>query len=286
MDLTTKSFGAFAIKSESRGEVEAVIATLNVVDRDREVIVPGALQDGAEVAVSGYGHDAIFGAIPAGKGAIRVTGNRAIFQGRLFLSTERGRETLAVLKEMGSAQQWSFGFEILESAPPSAEWRARGAHRILTKLNAFEVSPVIRGAGVGTQTLSAKRAGATSPDPVTMRQVGESLQRTAARARTQLEPHGALALHCAAWAAKQLRAPHPAPLVEFFEPDGKRNGYFSVATPDRVFIAKGLPVADLVRVVIHETAHAARPWDASEYLATHAAALLAPTYLELYGGDT
>lgn len=154
----TKGVGALQIKDAARGEVEAVIATLNVVDRDQEVVVDGAIRDGAEVTMSSFGHDAMFGSLPVGKGVIRIAGNLAIFEGKLFLSTARGQETFDVLKEMGPRMQWSFGFSVLESATPSEEWRARGARRMLTKLDAFEVSPVILGAGVGTQTLAVKHA--------------------------------------------------------------------------------------------------------------------------------
>jgi hypothetical protein len=41
---------------------------------------------------------------------------------------------------------------------PSDEERKKGAERILTKLDVFEVSPVLVGAGVGTRTLAAKAA--------------------------------------------------------------------------------------------------------------------------------
>ena len=156
-----KSFGALEVKSAERGEVEAIVATLGVVDRDQEVILPGAIADGSKVKLSSYGHDAMFGGIPVGKGALRIAGNRAIFQGKLFLGTVRGKETFDVLREMGADQSWSFGFVVQKSEPPSEEWRSRGARRMLTRLDAFEVSPVIVGAGVGTQTLSVKGA----PEP-------------------------------------------------------------------------------------------------------------------------
>jgi hypothetical protein len=45
---------------------------------------------------------------------------------------------------------------------PSDDERKQGARRILTKLDAFEVSPVIIGAGVGTRTLGVKAADVTA----------------------------------------------------------------------------------------------------------------------------
>lgn len=161
----TKAFaGEWQIKAADQGIVEAVIATLGVVDKDEDIIRPGAIENGAEVSMSSYGHDAIYGEQPAGKGTVNVRGDKLVYAGRVFLGTQRGRETLEVLKEMGSLAQWSFGFRILGSEIPTEEERKQGARRILTKLDAFEVSPVTIGAGVGTGTLSAKQHVAT-PSP-------------------------------------------------------------------------------------------------------------------------
>jgi hypothetical protein len=98
------------------------------------------------------------GELPAGKGKLFIDENKAVFRGNVFMGTQRGRDTLAVLKEMGSDQEWSFGFRVIGSEVPDEDWRKRGAERILTKLDCFEVSPVLIGAGVGTRTVSAKEA--------------------------------------------------------------------------------------------------------------------------------
>ena len=103
-DLTTKSLAGLAIKDAEKGEVEAIVATIGVVDHDYEVILPGAIKDGAKVKMSGYGHDVVFGEMPAGRGAIHIEGEKAVFRGKLFLSTQRGRDAFEVLKEMGSDQ--------------------------------------------------------------------------------------------------------------------------------------------------------------------------------------
>jgi len=162
-DLKVKAIESFELKEESTGEVEAVIATLGVVDRDGEVIAKGAIKNGSKVKMSSYGHDIIggfmgSGALPVGKGAVFVEGDKVIFRGKVFLSTERGRETLAVLKELGSESEWSFGFRVLGTEVPDDAMRKLGADLILTKLDVFEVSPVVIGAGIGTQTVSAKEA--------------------------------------------------------------------------------------------------------------------------------
>jgi phage head maturation protease len=165
--LELKSIVTFEVKDAEKGDVEAIIATLGVVDKDEDIIRKDAIPDGSKVSMSSYGHDAMFGDAPVGKGTIHVDGNKAVFTGRMFLATQRGRETFETLKEMGSDQQWSFGFRILGAEVPSEAEKRQGARRILTKLDAFEVSPVIVGAGVGTRTLAVKALDETPapPDP-------------------------------------------------------------------------------------------------------------------------
>lgn len=155
-DMEIKSFGAFDIKDADKGEVEAVVATLNVVDRDREVILPGAISDGTPVKLSGYGHSAMFGEAPVGKGHLFTKGDRVHFKGTFFLGTQRGAEAFATAKALGPDQEWSFGFRVLEAVTATEDWVKQGALRLLQKLAPFEVSPVIVGAGIGTQTLAMK----------------------------------------------------------------------------------------------------------------------------------
>jgi hypothetical protein len=155
-DLTLKSFCAFEIKDVNKGDVEAIIATLGVVDKDEDIIRRDAIPDGSKVLMSSYGHDAVFGARPVGKGRLFTEGNKAVFKGRIFLGTADGKDTFEVLKEMGGDQEWSFGFRVLGAEVPGDDEKKLGARRILTKLDAFEVSPVIVGAGVGTRTVGVK----------------------------------------------------------------------------------------------------------------------------------
>lgn len=160
-----KSFAGVVIKDADKGEIEAVVATLEVVDKDEDVIMADAIKEASKVTMSSYGHDVIFGDTPVGKGKLFVIDNELVFKGRMFLAATRGRDTFEVLKEMGPDQQWSFGFRILGAEVPDEAWRKRGARRILTKLDCFEVSPVIIGAGVGTRTTAIKEEKPIIPDP-------------------------------------------------------------------------------------------------------------------------
>jgi phage head maturation protease len=168
-----KAFGALSVKDADKGLVQAVIATLEVVDRDGDIIRKGAIANGTKVTMSAYGHDAVFGARPAGKGVLSVEGNQLTFNGRMFLATTAGRETFEVLKELDTAE-WSFGFRVLGEEVPNESERKQGARRVLTKLDAFEVSPVLMGAGVGTRTVAVKDAG--DPEQAELRAICEKIR--------------------------------------------------------------------------------------------------------------
>lgn len=161
----TKSFRGFAIKDADKGEIEAVVATLGVVDRDGDIIRKGALGGSSSVTMSAWGHDAVFGVRPAGKGVLTESKGKLHFAGRAFLNTANGRETFEVLKEMGDDQEWSFGFYVTGTETPSDEERKAGAYRVITKMDAFEVSPVLVGAGINTQTTFVKAAAQADGDP-------------------------------------------------------------------------------------------------------------------------
>lgn len=167
--LEVKSFGAFEIKDEATGEVAAIVATLGVMDKDGDVLLPGSFPSSTMVKLSGYGHSIIKeNAPPVGKGTITVEGDKAIFRGRFFMSTDRGRDAFHTVKELGEDGEWSFGFpRNAKTAPMTKEWRDKGARRLITGLLPVEASPVFVGAGWGTGTLFTKDAPdeSLSPDP-------------------------------------------------------------------------------------------------------------------------
>jgi hypothetical protein len=168
-DTALKVFRGFTIKDADKGEVAADVCTLGVVDKDGDIVRRGALAGKAPVVMSAWGHDAMYGQRPAGKGTLVESGNRLHFEGRVFLNTTGGRETFEVLKEMGEDQEWSFGFRVTGWEEPSEDERKAGAWRVITKMDAFEVSPVLIGAGVDTGTTRIKAAaqadGASDDEP-------------------------------------------------------------------------------------------------------------------------
>jgi hypothetical protein len=169
-EFDTKSF-TVEVKDETRGEVVAVVATINTVDKDGDVFLPGSIPT-SKVKLSGYGHDIIFeGAAPVGAGTISEEGDKAVLRGRFFLTTARGNEAFQTVKELGADGEWSIGMprSTIKTAPMTDEWKQRGARRLIARAPLIECSPVFQGAQFGTGTLLAKEAPAEEiappPDP-------------------------------------------------------------------------------------------------------------------------
>lgn len=153
--MGTKTFTRVEIKDADKGEVSAVFATLNVIDADGDVTLPGAFETGAKARISAYGHSSWGGALPVGKGSIREEGDEAILDGQFFLDTPAGADTFKVVKALGEddLQEWSYGYDAIEYS--FGEFEGRPV-RFLIKLKVHEVSPVLLGAGIGTRVLTAK----------------------------------------------------------------------------------------------------------------------------------
>lgn len=163
--VLTKSFTSVQVKDEAQGLVTAVFATLNQVDSDGDVTLPGAFEEGAPVVISSYGHSSWGGALPVGKGTIHTVGDQAILAGQFFMNTQAGRDTFEVVKQLGVRQEWSYGYDPAEFS--FGEFQGQKV-RFLAKQIVHEVSPTLKGAGVATRTLTAKSDAAVqrSADPV------------------------------------------------------------------------------------------------------------------------
>ena len=141
------------------GTVVAQIATLNVVDRDGDVTLPGAFDPKAHQRISLYNHSSagMFGSrLPVGIGSIEEAGDKVIFTGQINLALADGQELHKALQfdaMHGTPSEWSYGFRILEAGEGEHEDQKV---RFLKQLDVFEVSPVILGAGIGTETVAVK----------------------------------------------------------------------------------------------------------------------------------
>lgn len=135
------------------GSFEAVIATLGVVDRDGDIVEPGAFGDATVHVLPA--HDS--GSVPLGKAQIVERGNLAIAVGQFNMEIPKAQHWSSSLrfdlKNPPSIQEWSWGFRIEEASSDTIDGEPV---RHLIDVDTFEVSPVLRGASVGTRTLSAK----------------------------------------------------------------------------------------------------------------------------------
>jgi len=158
-----KSIGRVTIKDATAGEVSAVIATLDVVDHDGDVVLKGAVDDGAKVVISAYGHQSWDGELPVGVGTVKEIGSELVFDGRFFMQTPHGSATFETVKELSAEdlQEWSFSLEEVES-----ERGTRGGKSVnlIKAVTIKEVSPVLRGAGINTRTLATKGIKALASD--------------------------------------------------------------------------------------------------------------------------
>lgn len=147
-------------KMDAAGTGLARIAQLSAVDSDGDTYQRGAFswKDKAEQwAPMLPAHDRR--AMPLGKVRVYEDGDYAFAELSLNLATQAGRdwhETLKFDLATGNpVQEWSYGYEIVDG-----DYQVRGDQRVqvIKRVDVHEVSPVVRGAGVGTATLSIKSA--------------------------------------------------------------------------------------------------------------------------------
>lgn len=153
--MDTKRLGPVEIKDEAKGEFAAVIATYGVIDKDMDVTLPGAHKQGQRVIVSPYNHMSMHGAPPVGAGTLHVERGRTVVKGAYFMDIPEARSAFLTMKQLHEQGigEWSYGFDVVDSELGEQDGKRV---RFLKAQDVFEVSPVVRGAGVGTRTLTAK----------------------------------------------------------------------------------------------------------------------------------
>lgn len=151
--MNTKSLRV-QVKDADKGLVEAVFATFDVVDLDGDVTLKGAFDDGAPVRISAFGHGSWSGLLPVGKGVIRTTDTEAVLEGNFFMNTAHGRDTFETVKQLGDLAEWSYSLDDVEAE--YGEMAGKSVRYLKRVTGITEVSPVLRGAGIGTRTLAVK----------------------------------------------------------------------------------------------------------------------------------
>jgi len=180
--LETKQTPITELKlDDDAGTVKAVIATMNVIDKDRDVTLPGFF--GTQDVAVAWAHDR---SRLVGKGRIVEQGDAAVFDGKFFLDTIEGEQAYKTVKNMGPLQQWSYGFNVLDGGSKSGQHDGQSV-RFLTPrqdgspgVKVAEVSPVLVGAGEGTLTVNIKAEGLRFVDQA--EQVAQAVELLYARA--------------------------------------------------------------------------------------------------------
>ncbi len=147
----------FLTTDEVEGKVEAVFSVFNEMDSDGDVVTPNAIK-------SGYGDKGVAMVWAhdwkdvIGRGEIVQDDNQATFKGQFIMDTERGRDAFNTVKAMGDLQQWSFGYEVLDSEMGmfSKDGETEMEVRYLNDVKVWEVSPVLVGANQNTSTVAVK----------------------------------------------------------------------------------------------------------------------------------
>lgn len=147
-------------KMDESGTALARIAQLSAIDSDGDTYAPGAFswkEGGGQWCSILPAHNRR--AMPLGKAWIYEEGDWALAKLHFNLDTPEGKAWHSTLKfdlATGSpVQQYSYGYDILDA---DQQQRAGQNVQVLKRLGVDEVSPVLRGAGVGTGTLSVKSA--------------------------------------------------------------------------------------------------------------------------------
>lgn len=141
--------------SEAEGTILVAFAQLDAVDEDEDFTFAGAFKE-KSVPMSAYQHNSWperGGLLPPGIGDIKEIGGWAVFDGRMFMDTDHGRNTFHTVKGMGEAQQWSYGYDVLSTAPVPHGIKAK---RGLKEIDTHEVSPVLLGAQPTAHTMTIK----------------------------------------------------------------------------------------------------------------------------------
>ncbi|MEV4183099.1 hypothetical protein AB0J28_16875 [Streptosporangium canum] len=145
------------------GKVTIVVASLNAVDHDGDVTLPGFF--GKQTAQIVPAHD--WNHVPLGRALITESGAEAIAELQFNLKVPAAVDWFEAIKfdheNPPALQEYSYGFNILDGGARIGEHHGRRVRFLQPLKNGqpgvrvVEVSPVMLGAGIATRTLAVKR---------------------------------------------------------------------------------------------------------------------------------
>lgn len=156
--MLTKSVTIKAMDEAGKGLIQ--LATLSAVDHDGDTYMPGAFswkEGGHQWCSILPAHHR--GKVPLGKARVFEDGDAALAETHFNLDIPEARSWHSAimfdLAQGKSVQEYSYGFDLLDF-----EYQQRGDDRvrIFKRVDVHEISPVLKGAGVGTRTISMKSA--------------------------------------------------------------------------------------------------------------------------------
>jgi hypothetical protein len=136
------------------GGAKVILAHLETVDRDRDILDRGSMRPAAHVVLSAWNHSALHGGEePVGFARrVREEGDKITAE-IVFFDTPEGRRCCE--KVQREAPDFSFGLRNIETRPLTDDERRRGALRAIRRFELYEVSPVVKGASVASGTAHA-----------------------------------------------------------------------------------------------------------------------------------
>lgn len=181
--MARKDFSATQVKVADEGSVSAVIATLDVKDKDGDVTRKGFF--GTQTTSIVLAHD--WGPVMLGKGVITDQGDtgQAVFDGRFNMDDPMAAAVHSRLKfDMDNPPpiiEWSYGYRVNPGGEEKGDWNGEPVN-FLKPLDdgspggkVFEVSPVMVGAGEGTGTLAVKSLSLADRSATVLAGLGELL---------------------------------------------------------------------------------------------------------------
>lgn len=147
---------------DEAGTIQAVIATLDVKDLDGDVTRPGAFGTQSMAIVQAHdGQDVMLG-----KGTLTEKDGKAVFNGKFNLDDPAAKALHSKLVfDLANGDpliEWSYAFNIRDGGAKHGEFEGDDVQFFqplddgTPGIEVVEVSPVLKGAGVGTGTVVAK----------------------------------------------------------------------------------------------------------------------------------
>ena len=168
MKMEYKTVEATIKQAGDEGSFEAVIATFGVIDRDGDIVEHGAFGDAPAMVLPAHDH----GHVPLGKAHVEERGELAVAVGQFNMDIEAARNWHSALKfdleHPPAVQEWSWGFNPIRAPMDTID---EVSVRRLQELDMREFSPVLRGASIGTGTISAKQEDAEKDPPKLAEQI-------------------------------------------------------------------------------------------------------------------